>query len=236
MSLRKYKKSLDYSYTLGVYPTLDLLNMRPEFVRSVILDPRSDANSGVIEIKKICDKNKIRYDYGNRPFKLLAVKDNTYAIGVFSKFDTKLEVDKNHVVLVNPINTGNVGTIIRSMLGFNVTNLALIKPCVDVFEPKIVRSAMGALFDINIEYFDTFDDYIKKFTNNNLYPFMLAGKTELSDTKFKAPFSLVFGTEGSGLDDKFQSENSVYIKQSNKIDSLNLAIAASIVLYKTTSN
>lgn len=57
----------------------------------------------------------------------------------------------NHVVLVNPGILGNMGTIIRTMLGFNYTNLAIIRPG-DVFDPRVVRASMGALFNINFEF------------------------------------------------------------------------------------
>ena len=55
--------------------------------------------------------------------------------------------DANHVVLVNPGDMGNMGTIIRTMLGFNYSNLAIIKPGVDVFDPRVIRASMGALFN-----------------------------------------------------------------------------------------
>ncbi len=73
----------------------------------------------------------------------------------------ELEREKNHIVLVEPRNMGNAGTIIRTMLGFGYKNLALIEPAVDVFDPKVVRSTMGALFRINFEYFQTWEEYIE---------------------------------------------------------------------------
>lgn len=237
MALSKYKKSLDYSYTLGVYPTLDLLKVRPDLVKTVILDPRTDANQGVKEIKALCAKHDIRFDYGNRIFKLLAIKDNTYVIGVFKKFETSIDRNANHVVLVNPSDTGNVGTIIRAMLGFGVKNLAIIKPAVDVFDPKVVRATMGSLFGIKYEYFESFEQYKEMYSENIIYPFTLAAKNMLQETKFSQPFSLVFGTEGAGLDKEFESHpNCVKIKHAKEIDSLNLSMAASIALYEATKD
>ena len=67
----------------------------------------------------------------------------------------------NHVVLVNPGDMGNMGTIMRTMLGFNYYNLAIIRPGVDVFDPRVLRASMGAMFHLNIEYFDSFEDYGK---------------------------------------------------------------------------
>lgn len=83
--------------------------------------------------------------------------------------------DANHVVLVNPGDMGNMGTIIRTMLGFNYSNLTIIKPGVDVFDPRVIRASMGALFNINFEYFDSFSEYLDKYPKRNIYSLMLKG-------------------------------------------------------------
>ena len=61
------------------------------------------------------------------------------------------------------------------MLGFNYQNLAIIRPGVDVFDPKVIRASMGAIFDLNIEYFDTFEQYYQQFKHHDIYPLMLKG-------------------------------------------------------------
>ncbi len=86
---------------------------------------------------------------------------------------------KNHIVLVNPSNSGNLGTIIRSMVGFGIYDLAIIKPAVDIFDLKTIRASMGAIFNIRFSYFDSFSDYSKEY-KNNYYPFMLQAKEKLS--------------------------------------------------------
>ena len=45
------------------------------------------------------------------------------------------------------------------MLGFNYKNLIIVRPAVDVFDPKVIRASMGAIFHLNIQYYDTFNDY-----------------------------------------------------------------------------
>jgi len=60
----------------------------------------------------------------------------------------ELEKEENHIVLVEPRNMGNVGTIIRTMLGFGYRNLVMIGPAVDIFDPMVIRSTMGALFKL----------------------------------------------------------------------------------------
>ena len=85
--------------------------------------------------------------------------------------------------------------------------------------------------NINFKYFDSFGQY-QKTTKNNLYTFMTNGENTLNDIVFKKPFSLVFGSENSGLDDSYHKiGESIVIPQSSSVDSLNLSIAVGIALY-----
>jgi TrmH family RNA methyltransferase len=109
-----------------------------------------------------------------------------------------------------------------------------MRPAADIFDPKVVRASMGALFNINFQYFDTFAQYRDIF-HHNLYPFMTNGKTTLTEARFDPPFTLIFGNESSGLSDDFLPlGTSVTIPHSRNIDSLNLTIAVGIALYEAT--
>jgi len=232
--LKKYQKKFSHSYAFGIYPTLDLLKNRKESVLKILLQEDSVDSEGVREIVEICKKEGIHYEVNDRLIEKLAIKENTYVVGVFKKYTLELEKDKNHIVLVEPRNMGNVGTIIRTMLGFGYKNLAIVEPGVDVFDPKVVRSTMGALFRINFEYFETWEGYIEKYLNRNSYPFLLEGSKEIREIEFKEPISLVFGNEGKGLPGKFKDiGQSVYISHNKEIDSLNLSVAASIGMWES---
>lgn len=234
MALRQYKKNYDYSYTLGIFPTIELLEKSPQHVITVLLSPHSDKSEGVSYIKDLCKKNDIPFDYSTKALSRLSIADKTYAVGVFKKYEKKIRDNANHVVLVNPSDTGNMGTIIRTMLGFGISDLVLIRPCVDIFDPKTIRATMGAFFDINFDYFDAFKFYEEKYSNHVLYPFMLEGKKTLGSFKFEKPFSLIFGNEGAGLDNHFAKyDNTVKINHSKNIDSLNLSVAAALAMYET---
>jgi len=129
---------------------------------------------------------------------------------------------------------GNVGTIIRTMLGFGLKNLAIVEPAVDVFDPKVVRSTMGAMFRINFKYFSKIEEYLEGYKERNIYPFMLEGSRNIKEVEFKEPMSLVHGNEGRGLSEDFKDiGQSVYIPHSEDIDSLNLSIAASIGMWES---
>ena len=161
-------------------------------------------------------------------------KENCYAAVVFEKFQGTLALEGSHVVLHNPSDAGNLGTILRTALGFSMTSIAIIRPAADVFDPKVVRASMGALFSMEIAQFETFESYREAYPQHALYPFMLDGSCPLHEAAGspKQPFALVFGNEGSGLPKSFSAMGqAVRIPHSGKIDSLNLSVAAAIGMY-----
>ena len=231
--MKKYKKDDLESYTLGMTLTMELLNKRIELVKRIYIHTKLERNSTFEKIINICQKHNIEIIESDKTIKNLSDKENCYIIGVFQKFKENLDIDSNHVVLVNPSNTGNLGTIIRSCVGFGFNNLVIIKPAVDLFDPRVIRSSMGAIFNINYIYFDNFNDYYKKMTNREFFPFMLKAKTNLKNIKIPNKYSLIFGPEASGLDDSYLSIGTpLIIRHSNNIDSLNLDNAVSIALYE----
>lgn len=237
MSLRLYKKKLNYSYTFGIFPTIELLKSKPEKVLAVLLSSKAKDTEGIREIRKLCKKNQIRIDIGDKAIRKIAIKEKTQVLAAFKKYSDEPEANSNHVVLVEPSLPGNMGTIIRTMVGFNVPNLILIGQSVDFFDPKVVRASMGALFKVKFKHFDTFEMYREKYTENSIYPFVLNGKQELNKVTFKQPCSIVLGNEGSGLGEKYEEmENTVKIKHSDNIESLNLSTAAGLALNKLYNN
>lgn len=233
MDIKTYKKTFDYSYTFGMFPTVELIQSRPDKVVKVLVSSHYKSESSA-DIFELCERFNIITEINDKAIKRISDKENNYVIGVFNKYECALNSDTSHIVLVNPGNMGNMGTIIRTLTGFGLNDLAIISPGVDVFDPKVLRASMGSLFKINFEYFDSFDIYKKNFGNRTMYTFMLDGAKSLKDVMYdnNELFSLVFGNEATGLDHSFSSVGtSVFIKHTDRIDSLNLPIAAGIAMY-----
>ena len=231
--IKRYQKEFTYSYAFGAYPVIELLKSHPESVLKVLFKEDSFKDGNIPVIQKECEKRNIHTQINNKLIDKISVKENTYVVGVFKKYASKIKEDENHIVLVNPSNTGNLGTILRTMLGFNFKNLAIIKPAVDIFDPLVVRASMGAVFGINFEYFNNIEEYVSKFSSHHLYPFMLNGKSSVENVKFVEPYSIIHGNESKGLDEKYlELGESVYIPHSSSIDSLNLSIAAGISMWE----
>lgn len=233
-SIQRYKHDLEVSYALGATLTFELLKSRPEWVTRVFLSSSLEETEGILRLKALCGKQGIRCETNDKAFNILSPKGNCYVIGEFRKTSMTL-APGSHIVLVNPSDAGNLGTILRTAVGFGLTDIAIIKNAVDFYDPKTVRSSMGAAFHVRAEYFDTIEDYCARFPENVRYAFMLSASVPLPEVAVREPFSLVFGNEATGLPDRFAEFcTPVIIRHSRDIDSLNLPMAAGIAMYEFT--
>lgn len=233
--IKPYKKDMDYSYTLGAFPTYELIAARPEKIRKVLVHTGYTDRE---KLEEICKEKNIPVEYNDKLLTKLSDKENCFVAGIFDKYECELKKDKPHIVLVNPSNMGNLGTILRTAVGFGIYDIAIILPCADIFHPKTVRSSMGALFRLSHHCYNTFSEYQQQFQNHELFTFMLNGEKTLTiqDSPTAKLYSLVFGNEATGLDDSFLNVGtSIFIPQSPDVDSLNLTIAVGIGAYVFTS-
>lgn len=229
--VKKYRKDGDVSYALGATVAMELMKRRPHDVRAVYVSPKSNVDAVVDRAREI----GAAIIESEKAFNILSPKENCFVIAEFGKYDSKISGDKHHVVLVNPSNAGNLGTVIRDVAAFDCADLAIIRPAVDPFDPKTVRASMGTLFDVNFELFDSFDEYAARF-DREFVPFMLCG-SPFRDKSFETngqakKYSLVFGNEATGLPQEFSRFGAVRIEQSQNVDSLNLSTAVAVALYK----
>lgn len=237
-SLEPYDKRLDYSYCLGAYPCRLLLENRPESAFRLLL---SDAagGEGVDALRETCAGLHLREEIAPRVLKRESGKQNCFVALAFRKFQSALDPDQPHVVFNAISDGGNLGTALRSAAGFGYRDIAVIRPCVDVFDPHVLRASMGAFFLVRVHVYDTFKEYAAEFSERQMYPFMLDGARDMDEIAANAPkkHSLIFGNEATGLDASFKDcGQSVKIRQSEKIDSLNLSVAASIAMYAFSGN
>ena len=99
--LEPYRKTLDYSYCLGVFPALKLLEARPECATRLLLSPEGERNEGVSKLRARCAELGIREEEAARVLERVSRKENCYAALVFNKFSDELDAKNNHVVLHN---------------------------------------------------------------------------------------------------------------------------------------
>jgi TrmH family RNA methyltransferase len=127
---------------------------------------------------------------------------------------------------------GNLGTILRTADAFEIP-VVLADGCADPYGEKTVRASMGALFDVKVALYDSFEDYRKEFPNHALYPFILQAETPLKRANKQYPATLIMGNEATGLPRDFLNVGTpLLIPHTDFIDSLNLDNATAIALYE----
>jgi TrmH family RNA methyltransferase len=235
--IERYKSSHQSTYTLGITLTIELLKFRPDLVSMVYMHSTMHQNDSYDKIVHLCLKHHISLIENDKVFMKLSEKENCYVIGVFKKFLNDIDPQSNHLMLHCPSNAGNLGTIIRSMVGFGLSDLIIIKPAIDLFNPKTIRASMGSIFHIRYQIYESIDQYIQENQKRAFYPFMLKANNKLGQTQIMTPYTLIFGNEATGLDDQFLNLGTpIKITHHQQIDSLNLPIAVSIALYEFTKN
>lgn len=237
LQYKRYNDKAEYSYCFGPFPTFELIENRPQEAIEVLY--HSQTSEAIREkLQRICQDQGIPCEQNDKVIQRIRDKENCLVIGVFKKHESVLSMDRPHVVLVNPSDMGNLGTIIRTAVGFGIPDLAIIRPGAAICHPKTVRASMGSLFRLNFQYFDSFAEYKRAYgEDRKMYPFMLKGSVGLDQLQKDEGelYSLIFGNEATGLPDEFLGEGqSVRIRHTDNIDSLNLSLAAGIAIYEFT--
>lgn len=232
--LERYDRALPYSYAPGMFPAMEALARKPERVRRLLVSARAEGTEGMAKLLSLCGRHGVRVETADKALQRISGKDNCFAAAVFDKWTDAL-LPGRHIVLHHIADAGNLGTILRAALGLNYADIAVIRPATDPFDPHTVRACMGAVFSLRLREYGDFEEYRADFPDQALYPFMLDGSLPLREASkaAKAPFSLIFGNEGAGLPAAFSSlGQAVRIEQNDKVDSLNLSVAAAIGMYQ----
>ena len=145
--------------------------------------------------------------------------------------------NKRRIILLESVrDPGNMGTIIRSAAAFGVDTLVISRDCADIYNPKTVRGAMGALFKMNILVFDDIVDAVNalKKCDRKVYAAALdKNAVRLNEVGFETSDTVIIGNEGHGLSEKTVGActRSLYIPMEEGSESLNAAIAASVIMW-----
>jgi TrmH family RNA methyltransferase len=166
--------------------------------------------------------------------KLSSLTTYSKVIGV-CKMGECNEIKGKHILLLDGIqDPGNMGTIIRSAKAFNIDTIILSTDSVDIYNDKVLRSTQGLMFDMNI-YYDDLENVINELKKKH---YLILGTdvkngVDVRDVKSNK-YALIMGNEGHGVRDSIKKmcDKNLYIKMNNNCESLNVAVATSILLYE----
>lgn len=156
-------------------------------------------------------------------------------MGVCKKKDSILSGNR-FVVLDDIQDPGNLGTIIRSCVAFNVDTLVMSVGCVDLYNPKVIRATQGMIFKLNIVISNNLEELIGNLKQNNyiIYSTNVNNGNSLKSIEKKDRFVIIMGNEGNGVRDSLMnmSDSYIYIDMNPSCESLNVGVATSIILYE----
>ncbi len=140
---------------------------------------------------------------------------------------------KDYILLENIQDPGNLGTILRVAMACGINSICLSANCVDIYNPKVIRSSQGLQFGLNIytniDLYDFVTNYLGKViattphTDKNLY-----------DYNLKQSIAWVFGNEGAGVTSELLAKvnNLAKIPMIGQAESLNIAMAVTVCVFE----
>ncbi|OPZ91567.1 MAG: putative TrmH family tRNA/rRNA methyltransferase [Firmicutes bacterium ADurb.Bin419] len=154
------------------------------------------------------------------------------AVSINSVFD-----DKNFFVVLDSLqDPGNMGTIIRTADAVGVTAVIVSKGCVDVYNPKVLRSTMGSLFHIPVCYSENILETLQEMKDKGikLCAAHLKGRKNYFELNYKENIAIIIGNEANGISDSVVdiSDELVKIPMLGKSESLNASVAAGLLMYE----
>src|SRR5574344_309463 len=153
-------------------------------------------------------------------------------MGICSKKDNIIKGNKI-LALDGVQDPGNLGTIIRSAVAFNIDTILLSNTCVDVYNSKVIRGSQGMLFHTNIVICDL-KETLSKMKDYKIYGTKVDGGKDVSTINPLDKYVIVMGNEGNGVSKEVLDlcTTYLYINMNSKCESLNVAVATSIILYE----
>ncbi len=155
-------------------------------------------------------------------------------IGIAKKFEDR-EIGKKVLLLDDIQDPGNLGTIIRSSLAFHIDTIILSMNTVDLYNDKVLRSSEGMIFHMNILR-KNIKDIVEKLQSNGYKVFgtRVNGGEHVDKINVPEKFAIIMGNEGNGVHEELldMCDHYLYIPMNKDVESLNVAVATSIILYE----
>ena len=152
------------------------------------------------------------------------------------KFIPEDSVNGNVIILDNLQDPGNLGTIIRSSVAFNIDTIIISDTSVDLYNPKVVRATEGMIFNLNIIRRNL--EEIIPVLKNLGYKIVGTDVNEGNDVRniSKENVAIIIGNEGNGMSEnvKEMCVEFINIKINKSCESLNAGVAASIIMYEVS--
>lgn len=166
--------------------------------------------------------------------KLAYTKSPQKYIGVCKYIDPKESTPSKILILDDIQDPGNLGTLVRSCLGFNIDKIYLSSSSVDLYNDKFIRSSGGAIFHVDIEVANLYDKIVELKGNNiSVFGTSLINGVDLTKITVPEKYAIILGNEGNGVKRELLeiTSKNIFINTNPLLESLNVAVAGSIILH-----
>ncbi len=237
LSQKKYRDKFGKFLVENLVTIHDALaqGIKPETVY-ITKELLSKNNDKVIAITKLLTNYFVIDEKINKAFSVLDTPSGICA--VYKKVSSKIDMTSSVLYLNGVSDPGNLGTILRTAIAFGLRNVVVDSRCVDLYNPKTVNSSKDAIFKLNIEEDNKSLDLIKKIKEKmpTISTNVKQGEN-LKSMKQAKHFCLVLGSESHGVSAEIEkiTDKFINIKMSSEMESLNVAVAAGIILYELVS-
>ena len=194
------------------------------------------------QIKKNIPNEVECVEISSEVYKKLAYRDTTEGILAIAKVKTlgleDLNLPENPLVLVAEglEKPGNLGAILRTADAANLDAVLIANPKSDVYSPNVIRASVGCVFTNNIAV-GTTDEIISFLRKKkiSIYCATLQDAVLYHNQDYTTPTALVVGAEDTGVTDEFRkkSDGNIMIPMQGEIDSMNVSVAASILIFES---
>lgn len=142
------------------------------------------------------------------------------------------------MILDNLQDPGNLGTIFRTAEAAGVTGIVMSRDCVDIYNPKTIRSTMGALYRMPFVYVEDLRETILSLKEKKIrsYAAHLDGKNTYDKEDYRKGTAFLIGNEGNGLRKEIAdcADTWIRIPMCGQVESLNAAVAATVLMFEVS--
>ena len=239
---KKYRTKYNAFYLEGVKVTNEILDKNEAIDILFIAYSKSlliSTNGGQALLDRISSLKNVKVlEFEENIFKYMTDTVNTQGILVVMKiprYSLENEENKNIILLDKVQDLGNIGTIIRSCNAFGVDTILCTSGTADVYSPKAVRATMGGILNVKIKYLENIEEInLLKKIGYKIVTTSLNTKNSIDSIDYNNKYIFVMGNEANGVSKEIIdiSDFVVKIPMSEKIESLNVGVATSIILYE----
>jgi TrmH family RNA methyltransferase len=226
----------------GIKFFIEALNEEEKIIRIFMSEQFLSTSESKEILVKAAARNIKTYMLPDRLFK--GISDTESPQGILAVIKAKhhninqLPAEGNLLIILEALqDPGNMGTIIRTADAAGFTGIVVSQGCVDIYNPKVLRSTMGSVFHIPLFFTNNLGETIQTLKSKGIkiYGTHLKGASNYFELDMRSDIAIVIGNESKGISDETAAlaDALVKIPMIGKAESLNASIAAGLLMYES---